>query len=457
LYELRDKHEYLHGTYDAKVFIPLQSWKDKEKESLPAPFIKAAGGANWFSSYENRLVRTKHLLTRTSAVREWEYSTAIRGQLLGFLEVTKLEAERKRRSLGLRQRFESALHANSAFSNLLARKASPKDVSVLMNDERFISVNIGATHFSRWDAEWLISGGKSEHFSIEDLTISEDLYLREEVSEEETFKVGGIPLMPIYNGKSPKVVLTSTKVGLYEINKSMFEWADELVERLKSVKPEGRPFEPHEAHLEFAKRPEWVNDDTSIIGKCLHDTSTLHMRSARVGLVSSDRRLANQLSQTCNVLVERIAPLAYILWARKRGIDLSLPEIDPALLDPFLEERGRADPLRKVYLDTGSIAAAAVRLQAETQGPEEKVFSRHLIETGYRDDGKRFERYVLREIPEYARKLKSSPFRPVLRPKRYSHKSGSSSSPYYRPQRGRSSGSFSTRSLSGSWRSIPDT
>lgn len=447
---LRDKQEYLHGTYSNKVFIPTEAWKDSVKGNLPTPLITAGGGANWFTNFENRLVRTKHVVTRTSAVREWEFTLRIREQLRGWLPIKQSDEILKANKARGRSEFDMALCANTAFANLLDRDATIKDVAALTNDKNFVTVNTGVTSFSRWDAEWLFSGGKSERFSIEDLTSSEDLYLRSEVSEEETFKVGNIPLRPIHSSGTKRVE-TTTKVGLYQINQSMYEWASNLTNRLVEAREEGKSLPPHVAHRVFSEDPEWVNDDTSIIGRCLHDTRTLSMKSARVVLVSMDKRLANQLSNTCNVQVDRLHPGAFILWALREGVDPMSQDIDPQLLEPLIDQRNRGDPIRHVYVDTGSVSAVMATLQEIDEGAHREIFVRDLIETGRDDHGHRFVRYSLREIPEENRKFRTLPVRPTLRPKKYLHKSSDTSVPYYRPRS--HYGSSSRRSeTSSNWR-----
>jgi hypothetical protein len=362
---LRDRQEYLHGTYAEKVFIPKQTWMGSFGDRLPDPLIEASGGANLFASFENRLLRTKHVVTRTGAEREWENSSRIRARLLSRY-VTTVEAQLRSDfdRKAARRQFGMALFANTAFAHLLERKASLSDVIQLTNDN-FHVVNCGATAFTKWDAEWLFFGGKGEAFTIEDLTSSEDIFLRTEVSEEESMKVGSILLKPII-GRKVRNVLTTTTVGLYEIGTGMYEWAADLAERLVRRRDEaGRPLLPHDALMEYQKDPEWVNDDTLLIARCLHLTGGRAVRSTSVILVSADRRLANQMTNTCNVTVVCIDPRQYILYCAYHGchplsevapktlwIDLGLSQIVP---EPVV-----------TLLDTGSVNSFLSRTESLT-------------------------------------------------------------------------------------------
>lgn len=417
---LSDRQEYLHGTYSNMIFVPKYSYKDVQMGKLPAPLIESPGGANRFNAALNRLVRTKHLVTRSVAVREWEYSKTIRARLLSRVETSRFESEDFLRKNELRRRFGDALNANTAFANMLSRKASWKDVETLLDSKEHITLTSGAPEFTYYDAQWLASGAKFENFSIEDLTITEDLHSREDVSEEQTFKVGGLILRPIV-GYDIKRVVTTTKVGLYEINKSMEEWAENLYRRLLNHRVDGKPISRDDVLKEVMTDPEWVNDDTGLIEQCLQLTSSLHQRSARVVLVSLDKRLANQMSNTCNVQVERLHPLAYIMRMRWHGKDpVNDRHLALSLLGKDIPSRERVDPIRQIFVDTGSVAAVLTNLEEQPESGQTVVKRREHLSNGFLD-GKRQTQYVLREIPQHALVLTTVPIRPVLKDRKFPH------------------------------------
>jgi len=390
---LRDKQEYLHGTYAEKVFVPTKSFMDRESGSLPPPFLKMTSGANDFVAHENRLLRTRNLVTRTEAVREWEFTTRVREQLLSHLDVSYTDSEIRLSKARGRVKFGGALRSNSAFANLLSRNATLKDVRALTN-ENFIVVNTGVTQFSQYDSKFLFYGGRSERYSIEDLTITEDLFLRNEVSEEETFKVGGIPLNPIRGGKY-RPERTRIKVGLYQINETMEEWAADLLDRLLQHRGPDGSVPIDEARAEFHRNPEWVNDDTGLVAQCLTLTRNLSAKISCVVLVSDDHRLGNQMSNTCNVTVLRISSIDYLEWMAEE-LGILDPNIVPSIytLEPAINRRGRADPVRAIFADTGSIAAASARTELILDRGRQKLVKRDVVETGIRE-GKRYTHYTL--------------------------------------------------------------
>jgi hypothetical protein len=422
---LSDKQEYLHGTYAGMIFAPKYSYKDVVMEKLPAPLIEAPGGANRFNSVLNRLVRTRKLVTRTVAVREWEYTASIRGSLLSRISSERLDFESGLRKAALRRRFGDALCANTAFANLLQRKANWKDVERLLGSDQHITLTSGAPEFTLSDAQWLVSGAKYENFSIEDLTITEDLHSREDVSEEQTFKVGGILLRPIVGDKIVPT-RTTTKIGMYEISSSMEEWAEKIFRNLLACREEGKPIPRDTVLTEIMKDPEWVNDDTGLIELCLRDTQSLHQRSARVVLVSQDKRLANQMSNTCNVQVERLHPLSYILRMLDAGLD-PIRDKDRAfsLLGKDIPSRERSDPVRSIYVDTGSVASALTNMSEEGEGGSGDYYLKSYLSSVTSNDGTRKSTYTLRKIPNGMRPLNTVPHRPILRDRKFPHRQSS--------------------------------
>jgi len=422
---LSDKQEYLHGTYSNMIFAPKYAYKDVQMEKLPAPLIESPGGANRFNATLNRLVRTKHLVTRTVAVREWEYTRTIRARLLSRLSTERFDSEDRLRKDGLRRAFAGALSANTAFANMLDRKASWQDVETLLGSENHITLTSGSPEFTLYDAQWICSGAKYEDFSIEDLTITEDLHSREDVSEEQTFKVGGLILRPILGDKIQRI-RTTAKVGLYEISKPMEQWADDTYRRLLSHRVEGKPLRRDDVLNEIMKDPEWVNDDTGLIELCLRITPALHQRSARVVLVSLDRRLANQMSNTCNVQVDRLHPITYIMRMRRLGLD---PIKDRAqalsLFGTEFPARERSDPVREVFVDTGSCASVLSNMEEHSTGALVSAMRREHVSKGVTVMGHRWTRYALREIPDSVLPLNTVPSRPVLRDRRFRHSQSS--------------------------------
>jgi len=437
---LRERQEYLHGTYAAKIFIPTKEYSNSFDEKLPEPLIAASTGSNMFASFEHRLERTRHVVTRSDAEREWENTLRIRERLLRRYKTTvESEARQSFDRKRARAEFGNALNANVAFSHLLDRKGTISDV-IQLTSRNFHVVNCGATGFSKWDAEWLFLGGKAESFSIEDLSFSEDLFLRKEISEDETLRVGSIPLLPLV--KANKKVMTTTTVGLYQIGSGMFEWAADLADRLEKLRDlRGRPLTPDDALQEYEKDPEWVNDDTLIISRCRRDTAHLSKTTCSVILVSADKRLGNQLANSCGVAVYRVDPREYIPWTLRPEIGPSSKE-DPFVMRSYFKNMSVSLPV-KTYVDTGSVNAYLAKMQSLEDGSPSV---RRTTSSCVLPDGRRQVSYELVKL-DIPSNLRTFYHAPVIRQKRFKK-----SEPSFGETMSRRS-AFSSRSMSSSnWR-----
>jgi len=401
---LREKQEYFWGTYDNFVFIP-KALDVGDSERPPEPLYYATGGQNRFVAFENRLLRTRHVVTRKQAQTEWQHSQRLRSIFESlFTEMKTYEMIDKDRSSIRRAAYDGALSANSALQNLLRKEASRSDAMKIMGSDSFHTITVGRRDFTRYDAEWVYRNGQGENFSLRDVTISEDIFVRDEVSAEETFKVGGITLRPYFSG-GEKVLTTKTSVGLYKINKTMEEWSEDLLQRLIEERSrKGRPLKPIEAMPIFNKDREWVNDDSGLIAQCLNDTGGEKNRYT-VALVSDDRRLANQMAETCNVTVLRVRTDDFA-----RLLILKGDEISSSTQADFLVEYGLKFDFQ--YVDTGSLLASA-RNYAEEDGV---TYRRTVRSTGWKD-GTRFSSIVLEKVR--VKRIYKETHRPVTRPKMY--------------------------------------
>jgi len=251
-----------------------------------------------------------------------------------------------------------------------------------MGSENFYTLTVGKRDFTRDDAMWVYLNGQGENYSLNDVTLSEDIFVREEVSVEETYKVGGIPLRPYFTC-GEKLRTTRTKVGLYQINQSMEEWSEDLLSRLRAERDrKGRPLRSYEIGPICDVNREWVNDDSGLIAQAHRHTAGAKA-SYTVALVSSDRRLANQMAETCNATVIRLNPKEFVRLAWTAGIEITA-DIDPSFL------KGMGVKSDVTLVDSGSISAASVRM-VEEHGV---LYSRTVLETGW-SKGHRFSRVSL--------------------------------------------------------------
>jgi hypothetical protein len=183
--------------------------------------------------------------------------------------------------------------------------------------------------------------------------------------------------------------VTKSEIGLYQINNQMLEWAENLTDELQTHPV--RPIPRQDVLSYYSRDREWVNDDTLLIAKCIEDCEHLGVNT-QVALVSRDKRLANQMAISANVIVVLVDPrslatcLPNVVWN-------STTEITPQeLYDQYFERetfKGLQVPYR-VYLDTGSIFSALHNVEVEEENMFKYMYEHTLVEAGVRE-GTRYE------------------------------------------------------------------
>jgi len=385
---LRDKQEYLHGTYAEKIFVPDKRKISLESVNMPMPLYEASSCTNDIRGTENRLIRSRLVIGERAAGVQLAVKAKLEHQLTSGKSTSGYRRQERLDSLRRREKFEFALNANSAFKALLRRKATPGDPYMLALSGEFQVLTCGAREFSKEYAAWLGEGGKSETSCISEISFAEAIYLSAEISSEESLKVPGIVLKP-FVGNVKRPTTTKSKLGLYEISGSMYDWAHRKVDQLVEARGRFEKPVPLDTILEIYRLdPEWVNDDTlivSVINRISASTSSTD-RDAVI-LISSDRRLASQASKTSNLQIWRIEP-ADLIEINIRPSYNSETTITVSELLPFLSEeilKELEGKLLDVIIDTGSLSAAAVKYSANSQITplkNEQVFTKEVTSYG---------------------------------------------------------------------------
>jgi len=326
------------------------------------PIYYAAGSQSLVQGMENRLIQSRELITRKAAQVEIMRVRRIIKALFGCDAISTTNTNEKLLGLKAREVFEGALSANSAVQRLLNRKGNISDAISLIS-QGFLSVNCGVLHVTREDIFWMCNGGKGEIYTLQDLNNSQDMFIRGEISLEETLRVGGIPLNPVMNYNSSQVTLTKAKIGLWKMNEEKEEWAANVIQDLKSVREvSGRPLEYSELVPIFYKHREWVSDDTLIVSKCIEDMKD-ESRST-ILLVSKDKRLARNITKTvgCDVILVFPEDLLGIVPEARDSPDLLTVENIKEAWKIREFSAGVPDPQR-IYVDTGSLSQAQMRTE----------------------------------------------------------------------------------------------
>lgn len=360
---LREKQEYLHATYASSVLIaPKQPLERLQGEELPPPLYVAAGSGAFVQAAERRLLAAKRTITRTQAEVEMARTERICTSILGLTEIKDLERLRRLKRRGMTERFEMALSANAAVQALLKRCANGSEVQTLIG-EGFLHVGVGVVDITKEDVFWLCSGGRGEVYTVQDIIPSEDMFVRAEISTEESLKVPGIQLWTRMTGKPPLVRTTQARVGLWQVSTAQEEWSDRVVDRMLRFRELGITPGARELLHVLNEDREWVSDDSILIE---------YSRSVTVGrpigtlcLVSADIRLAKHMATATGFHVVAVHPESVIkLIPRTEWSSTSvLTDAESELLRETIDLRGRVPRIQEIFLDTGSFSSSAMRIE----------------------------------------------------------------------------------------------
>jgi hypothetical protein len=395
--KLRDKQEYLYGTYAEKVFVPTAEFRTQFAERLPPPLYKGGGVTNELASYEARLIGAKVLVTRPQAEIEYERSQRNGSILFGTFTVHGDKFKQKQESILARKAFDGALSANSAFSNLLARQANQKDVQQMMKDPSFNVVSQGAREYTLRHAKWVHEGCKSDTYSLRDILRSQDMFLRSEVSTDEEMKVSGIEREWLRNGKN---VITETRaeVGLWQVSQDMREWAGVVATQLAKKREEKSvtTLERSDVLNTYWDNRELIADDPLIIQRVVQISRQL--TSTENGVIfTKDRVLVKACANRAGMNFFRVSPS--VLLNLIKGLDPHSEcmefDMNPELVRSRLKLPG--NPVRIAIVDTGSLDEMLMKYEQGVKADEGKIFARTRLSYGKSPYG-RYDVFSTREV-----------------------------------------------------------
>jgi len=383
---LRARQDYLHATYAEKIAVPSPELLGKV-DGMPPPLYKSVGVTSGVSGVERRLVRAKLILPLRDAKLEWDRESHLTEIMFGTRTVKSSLLAEVRDLRKSRKRFGDAISGNSAFQNLLRRRADGSEIEKL-RDEGFGIVASGRLSFAYLDAVWVSEGCKGEIFTLADLPRSQDMYLRTEVSNERTMKVPGLLLHPV--GRSGRrLVETVTRLGLWQISTSMENWCIEKVQRLQELRDHWNGDPPAERiRAVLRDNPEWVADDSLITARVFEDIRG-EISTQTIVLLTRDKRLCRQLAQTTDTIVVGVDPLVVLNAFPDRVYDARMEvtpyDIETILGGEWFSAKGIRPPAH-CYVDTGSVESALMNMRADV---EPGVLHREVLSEVYIHNGHR--------------------------------------------------------------------
>jgi len=382
---LRDKQEYLHGTYAEQVLV-----LGKTNITDVSPLYEALPPEAGLVGIENRLYQARLILPQRMAEVELMRTRRICQSLFNINGVLEQDRIDRTASRGRRSEYEFALQGNSAFQRLLNRQAGKQDVTKLIQ-EGFLSVGCGVMTFTREDAYNLCHKREDEVYTLDDLPFTSAVYLLEEVSVEATMRISGIPLRPIFNNRASKVALSEARLGLWDVSQDMSTWANETVAALVEKRTQnGKPLKYAESSPILKQNREWVRDDTLIMSDVRQVVEGKPIST--VAIVTEDRSLCKRIARDVACYVVRINPASIIMSYERSGWSESTAKLDSERYFAKWHRRiaeVAPNPI-DIFVDTGSFKAVALKMASTSFRPssEKQVYRRKVI-AAYPQQGNR--------------------------------------------------------------------
>jgi hypothetical protein len=368
---LREKQEYLHATYAQSVMVPPKPLLKGAFGQDPVPLYTASGSVAFLQGAERRLIATRKVITRLDAEVEAQRSLRIHlflfGTETGPRQVLLNQLEHRLAA----ENYGHAFRANAAVKSLLDREASGHEVTELIREFGFKDSGSGRKVLSLDDIMWLCSGGKGVAYTIDDLLPSYDMYLREEVSLEETMRVPGINLTPKI-GKHYVTKTTVAKIGIWDTNPSLDAWADRFIGQMNLTREMGIIPSARDVLSFLREDREWVSDDSIIIESVRQDTFGLPNQTVLV--VTTDRKLCKTISEATGNYVVIVHPDVLIYFSGQRQLSsVRNYSTELAQIRGHIDLKGARPPITFSYVDYGALKAIAIRDYPQQDDP---VFSK---------------------------------------------------------------------------------
>lgn len=384
---LSKKGDYLHCTFANMILL------QKFEENLPMALYKSMGNSAEVAGFESRMLSTKRLITKSQALVEQDRAERITRALFSVDGVKNFELDIRIKEREIRENFKFARSANAAVQRLLAREGNRQDAEILMKEFGYeVNMN-GVPELTFEDVKWLVKyKGQGEIFSYEDIPVAEDMYIRAEISREETLRVKGIKLLPEFNYKPRKYVETKAKIGLWRISEDMEEWADNRILELSQERERlGAPLVKEQVMRIIREKPEWVRDDGLIVLK-LREIAKFSPISTNV-IVTADSRLCYTASRLTGLNIVQLDPIECIL--RLKPPELSVDNCAEVLY-PIIDTVNKTiinycPKAEHLLVDTASVEAFASRLTNLNKDGKENgiIYHTQLVYAYHLDNGER--------------------------------------------------------------------
>jgi hypothetical protein len=326
--------------------------------------------------------RMKLLASRQEAEMEHERKCTIEEVICSRRSTAKsLDALYDQR-VELRKAQNGALTALAAFNNALNCQTNDSEF-ITLAEEGFRFIDNGQRTLELWHSNWIHRGCKSSKgdYNIYDLVRNDDIFIRDEITTDNTMKISGIRLdIPQAAGWLRRV--TSTRAGMYNITRDDYEWGLRKLEIMRERREanEGPTLSRHDLNQIFMNDREYVNDDDLLLLAAIEHIDESLKFGTRCGpfwAITSDEKMCRRIADYCSCAVYRLKPESAIVMLQRWGAQQTPPvttydtfdshteiPLDVAL-DAFSHEYSmlsKPEPPTLMLYDSGSVRAACIKI-----------------------------------------------------------------------------------------------
>jgi hypothetical protein len=268
-----------------------------------------------------------------------------------------------------------AFRANAAVKSLLDRCADGSEVNTLIQ-EGFLDAGCGVLDITKADIEWMHVGGRGETYTIDDLDTCQDMFIRTEVSEEESMRVGRIPLLTRFSD-GIKVGETRAAIGIFDFRQTTDEWAGTVIDRLLDYRVLGLMPGAQEVFKILRENPEHVSDDPILIEAVRQDTAGQPVQT--VLLFSADIKNCRAVARITGNHVIAVHPDVLIQLVQRDGWtgSVSFTQTERDMLCDLFKPDNTIPAPQLIYVDTGSMMKVAMNyVHREVAGHKTKTLAK---------------------------------------------------------------------------------
>jgi hypothetical protein len=224
----------------------------------------------------------------------------------------------------------------------------------------------GVREFTMEHAAWIAAGSNSRvgNFCLDDIPISEDMFIRSEISSDESYLVGGIRLDTVTGPQQAQI--TKTKIGLYQISRPMEQWALDTLQMLIDEKKRklNCSLLPQDVARIARHDTTWVKDDHALFERAFLESKSMSPIEYFL-IITADKKLCRRIANQTQRKVYMLKPELIAPYVNMEELILPGGGVNPIPIHRLFSERFKALLGSHAMVDLGSYQAGTQYMRPE--------------------------------------------------------------------------------------------